>query len=558
MIETTSNWDNGLLLHSPTFPKTPAEYQLLIDANDPSGLDNLLMEHLEKAPQDIAFYLPAYRAFIRKQEINRASALLDLQVGSLRERHDLTTEISLLLAVLGFWPDCTYAREQLLGHLNAMYPDSLNGVLYTRYFKVLDNSSGVAAFRRLEQWLRYDEGRVVYVPSKGVARIKEANPKIGVVRLSLKNSEQMTLRIDEAERLALPLRNDHFLARTIIDLDTLKQLSGTDPGELLRLLFASIQREVTLNELREMLRAVVPDDQWNCWWAFARKDPRMIAGSGLKPKLEWNDSVAEGSAGLMATFMQVSPGEQLAMLKKHAARSEALSVEMVQVLANEAKVALASNPSLALEIVLTVAIAAQSNDISLPCTAEDLLEGTCADAVIAGIRDRCIRRKAMQIVAHSREDWPPLYGALLKTETDTATLKLLYESLHNGGHHDILGPVVEDSFLHPSGTPQLYLWLCNEIPKRPELQHYANRDFLHSLCGLLDDVSFKGHRSVLRKLFDPGHAVDRAIETLDALNSRSLLDTLLRARELEDYVKDSIRQKFFTLFPELHETKSEM
>ena len=67
------DWEKGLLLNHATLPKISAEYQPFLDAGDFSQLEDVLMEHLETAPEDIAWYFPAYRAFIRKQDENRAS-----------------------------------------------------------------------------------------------------------------------------------------------------------------------------------------------------------------------------------------------------------------------------------------------------------------------------------------------------------------------------------------------------------------------------------------------------------------------------------------------------
>ncbi len=553
----TYDWDNGLLLNTPVFPKIATEYQVLLDSGDFSKIEDLLMERIDTAPQDIPFCLPAYRAFLRKQETNRTYALLQLHIESLKAGQNLASEISLLQAVLGFWQECSYARDLLLHHLKTMYSDSPNFDQYTRYLKILEGATGIDGLRQLELWLRYDEGRAVYMPSKGVARVKETNPKLGVVRVILKSGEQMSLRIDEAQRLALSLPKNHFFARTINDTDELVRLAGDDPGNLLRMLFSSIKRDVPINELRDILSGVVPDPQWNAWWARARKDPRLIVGSGTKPKLSWNESISDGSASLMTRFIHASHYDKLEMFKKHAERSEALASEMVDMLVRDAASALASNPSLALEIALTLKESQHGGKREPPFISDDLLMHGDAAAIIAGIKDRLIRKKTIQIVAGVRDDWPYVYRALLQSETDTSLFKLIYETLHDKGKDDLLIPEIEQAFSDPASNPRFYLWLCKEMSDRPELQKHANWDFLRSLLGVLDDAAFKGHFTVLRKLFDPGGVVDRIVPTLDAATGKSLLDTLARDRVLEDYRKEDVRQRLFTLFPELHENKQQ-
>jgi transcription elongation factor GreA len=551
------DWDKGLLVGPPILPKVAVDYQLLLDSGDFSKLEDLLIGRLDGSPHDIPFYLPAYRAFIRKQDTNRASALLGLHVESLIARSDPASEISLLQAILEFWEECAFARDRLLVHLKAMYSDSPNFDLFVAYLKISEGTVEIEKLRQLEFWLRYDEGRVVFMPSKGVAQVKEANLKLGVVRIVLRNGEQLSLRIDEAKRLTQPLSSTHFLSRTITDAAELARIALDDPGELLRLLFSSIKRESALNELREMLGGIVPDAQWSAWWARARKDPRLIVGSGTKPKLHWNDSVSDGNADLMTKFLQASAYHKLEMFEKHAARSPTIAAEMARVLIGDSAKLLLSDPSLALEIALSLEDSPHGKGLEKPLNIDDLLNRDDAAKTVAGIKDRLIRKKAMLSVAQSRDDWPLIYLSLLSMETDTSLFKVIYETLRSKAQDGLLDPEVDRVLSDPSSLPRFYLWLSKEMAGRPELLQRANWDFLHTLLGVLDHPAFKGHYPALRKLFDPGEIADRVIETLDAAAGRSLLDALSRDRELEDYRKEDVRRKLFMHFPELHENKQQ-
>lgn len=549
------DWDKGLLVSPPILPKIEVDYQLLLDTGELSKLEDQLIGRLDGSPDDIPYYLPAYRAFIKKQDTNRASALLGLHVESLIARGDTANEIFLLQSILGFWAECEFALGRLLVHLKTMYSDSPNFDLFLTSLKISEGTGDIEKLRQLEFWLRYDEGRVVFMPSKGVARVKEANLKLGVIRIVLRNGEQLSLRIDEAKRLTQSLSSSHFLSRTITDVAGLAHIAMDDPGELLRLLFSSIKRESALNELREMLGGIIPDAQWSAWWSRARKDPHLIVGSGSKPNLHWNDSVSDGNADLRTKFLQASPYHKLEMFEKHAARSKDIAAEMARVLIGDSEKLLKSDPSLALEIALSLEDSPHSKALEKPVNVGDLLQRDDTGKTIAGIKDRLIRKKAMLSVAESRDDWPHVYLSLLSTETDTSLFKVIYETLRSKAQDELLDPEIDSTLSDPSRLPRFYLWLSKEMADRPELLKRANWDFLHTLLGVLDHPAFKGHYPALRKLFDPGEIADRVIETLDAPTARSLLDALSRDRELEDYRKEDVRRKLFMHFPELHENK---
>ncbi|MBN1575453.1 MAG: transposase, partial [Chitinispirillaceae bacterium] len=213
------NWENGLLLNPPTFSKIAVSYQAILNAGDFSKLEDVLMERLDAAPEDIAFYLPAYRAFIRKQDEKRASAFLGLHVESLMERHDLASEIILLQAILGFWQDGEYARDLLLGHLKTMYSDSSNFERYVKHLRILTTTTGADVLRLLELWLRYDEGRI---DRETVAMIKSWRH----TGFSVDNS----VRIASADHDGMQ-RLVEYIARCPFSLT--RMVSLTDDGKIL-------------------------------------------------------------------------------------------------------------------------------------------------------------------------------------------------------------------------------------------------------------------------------------------------------------------------------------
>ncbi len=549
------DWEKGILLNRQAYPKTTPEYQPLLDCGDLSKLEDFLMERIEETPHDIAFFLPAYRFFIRKNDSNRLSALLGLHIESLKSHRELGAEISLLQEILDLWGECRYARDLLIGHLKTMYNESPNFDLYSEHFAVTNGNTTLDKLRQFEVWLRYDEGRVIYIPSKGVAQVREANPKLSVVRIITKKGEQMSFRIEEAERMSVSLPNNHFLAQTLIDSERLRQIALNDPGELLRLLFESIKKQTTLGELREMLSGIITEEQWSSWWSRARKDSRLIIGTGTKPKISWINSAAEGDSGILSSFSEAGIRDKIEMIRKYSSRSESLAAEMARILTEEASRLVKSDPSTALEIILTIKDLPKCKDTAVPFTAEQLLSGTNVKEVISAVKDRLIRKNAVRIIAGAREDWPGIYGSLLKTETDAGVISLLYESLTGAGHKDIIDSEIRRTLSDPSGNPHFFLWLCKEMQSRSELHGYADRGFLLSLFRAIDHKAFRGRLAALRELFDPGSLVDRALETLDAPACSSMLDAITRVRELEDYRKESMRRKIFILFPELDEKK---
>ncbi|HUI93666.1 MAG TPA: GreA/GreB family elongation factor [Chitinivibrionales bacterium] len=552
-MSNTFNWDDGVLHQDKPFFKTTPPYQPLIDKSDFDGLEAALLEHLDASPQDTDYYLPAYRFFVKRKEADRASALLQLHIDGLREKSGDAEVAALLQAVLGIWPDCVIARNGLLAFLKAFYAASPHYEAFVKHIHAQENP-GTETLRLLEAWLRYDEGRPVYMPGKGAGRVKEVNLSLEVLRILFENGEQVSFKIDEAERLCRSLPQEHFLSRKLDSAAEFSKMAEADPGALLGLLFSSVKKNLSLAELREMLGGVVPDEKWAAWWARARKDRRLTVGSGAKPAVTWSDSSTDAEAAIAKQFETASPMEKLHLMQKHAGRSKELAATMLAGLVKDAQALKDSNPSLCLEIALSLDKGGQSALSFSP--QEVLLRGSAAD-IIAGIADRLTRKKAMALTAEVREDWPDIFARLMQNEQDGQALGFLYDSLRQKGNAEKCDKAVSQALSDPSTAPRFYAWLCREIPSRPELLGRANVEFLLGLLRVLDNKAFKGLHASLRRLFDPGEAADKAASTLDAAGATRVLDALNRDSGLEDYRKDRVREHVFAMHPHLHGEKKQ-
>jgi transcription elongation GreA/GreB family factor len=551
----TPFWESGLLLASQPSQKLQAPYQQLLDAAEFEKLENLLMERLDAVPGDIDFFIPAYRAFVKRLQSERALAVLQLHLDCLRDRGDLFAEIKLLSLVLEFWPDCGLARKGLLFHLRSLYAQSPSFDRLAKQFKVFDLGADLDTLRQFELWLRYDEGQAIYMPQKGLGRVKEVNFTLGVIRASFEGKEQISLKIDEAQRLMQSLSKDHFLSQKLGHPETLKAMAEADPGELLRLLFASVRRPLVLSELRDMLSGIIAEAAWSTWWGRARKDNRLMIGGGTKPQVSWSESAADAAVAIGARFIRSSPYEKMEMMQKHAGRSTDLAADMLQSIVKDANEALSSNPALALEIALTLEKIPLAKGLEFSFTPAGVLARVEAAEIISGVKDRLVRRKAVQLLAEARDDWPEVYVKLLRTETDAQSLAIMYGMLREKAGMGLLQQVLEHTFSDPPTAPRFYMWLCSELPKCAELKEYANWAFLQSLLRILDNSMFKGHHANLRKLFDLGEAVDYAVSTIDVECAGRLLEALAREGTLEDYRKERLRQEIYQRYPQLHEKK---
>ena len=81
--------------------------------------------------------------------------------------------------------------------------------------RILDAGEPQAAFRRFENWLRYEEGRVVYLATRGVGRVREINLTLDTIKVYFGLIGGLSFKPDEAARMLEPLPPGHFLIETV-------------------------------------------------------------------------------------------------------------------------------------------------------------------------------------------------------------------------------------------------------------------------------------------------------------------------------------------------------
>ncbi|MBD3322679.1 MAG: hypothetical protein GF350_16375 [Chitinivibrionales bacterium] len=173
---------------------------------------------------------------------------------------------------------------------------------------------------------------------------------------------------------------------------------------------------------------------------------------------------------------------------------------------------------------------------------------------MAEIKDRTLRKNAVSEIKKVRNDWVDIFSRLIRTESDNQILTVLYDSLHQAG---AIEPIILSVIADPESAQGFYLWICRHILSRAELEEKLDYTFAQKLIGTLNNSSFKSHHASLRKLFDPGALIDKAIRKFSRDDAKSFVSLLDRSGSLEAYRKDDLRNEIMRLFPDFNEEKKE-
>jgi transcription elongation GreA/GreB family factor len=556
----TDRWKTGVAfitdpcVEAAVAARLDPQVKLLFEKNAAGAVEELVLSRIDTTPGDLQLFIPILRHFTKNDKKDTAQTYYELLLEAYRKKNMETEEIALLRALLIIWPDALDTRKILLEHIRRLYSNTPNFNRLTAHCRILETGEPQAAFKRFENWLRYDEGRGVYLTTRGVGRVREINLPLDTIRVFFPLTRGLlSFKLDEAARMLEPLPPGHFLIKTLDMQAELQALAKSDGSELLRQLFAAVERPLPLSELREMLAAVVEPSQWSSWWTAVRKDRRLTVTRGNL--CTWSDSANDADITILGQFMAANTRERLDLAQKFAKRSSKLASAMAEELLKDAQRELTHDRGLSLELFLALEKLPDSGaGVERAAAVSGLLQQPEALDFVRRLSDRVMRKRALALIREHRKDWHALFSEFIRSESDAQSIALLYESLRE---YDpvFTDNLVGDAISSPANAPDFFIWLCRELTSRPELSRFANMNFLLLILRLLQNNTIKEQNANLRKLFDEDGTFHHLTRKLNTDQAKQLIGLLDRDSSLEDYRREKMFKDIRAWYPQTHEIK---
>ncbi len=436
--------------------------------------------------------------------------------------------------------------------LVAAYPEapSLNSLLGRfRFREAKDPADGLARLEKVEKWIPFEVGSCFVMPGRGAGRVVETNFALDAVRLDFEGAKGVSIPIGVAAKSLQPLPEGHFLREKLTDPAAVARAVADDPAGAVQRLVASFGRVVTLAELKESMKGLVPDAAWSSWWTAARKNPQVVVhGSGKNASVEWSTSAGAADATLLGKFEKAPLAERIDLFRKNQKRSPELAAAMARALADEAEKLEETNPARAFEIAVLVekipgvelALAVETRVLEKPL------------ALLPQLPDRTMREKALDLVVSRRPEEAPaiLHEWFFKEEDgrtiewmDRALLQLSAEA-RDRTHAKILSS--------PRAGPRAFIWYAQKAGEDEALRARLNAQILGRLLDAVSWDELGTLRTKVREMFDrTGLAAAWLVKQATLDEARAFLEALSRHNELEKIRRDGLVAAAEMRFPEL-------
>ncbi len=447
--------------------------------------------------------------------------------------------------------------EEVLG---AAYPDSpsLSALLGRFKFReAKEPAEGLARMERAEKWIPFETGRVFFMPGRGAGRIVETNFALDAVRIDFETAKGISIPIGSASRSLVPLPEGHFLHRKLTDFDALQAETRESPAEAVRQLLASFGKNLSLQELKEGLAGLVPEERWTSFWAAARKHPQVVVhGSGKSATIEWSQSAEAADEVFYSKFEKAhGPDGRLDFYRKNAKRDAALSERMAARLSDEANALRAGgDEARALEIAVALEKAPGARLAFRP---EELIPEQPLP-LLARLKDRIARERVLESVLQARgaEGARVLADWFLKEE-DGRTLDLIDRRLKES-HPELRESTFERLLRTPRSGPRAFVWFAQRAVDDDEFRARLSAAVLGRLLDALSWDELGAARNKLRECFDrTGLAASWLVKQATLEDAQHFLQALQRHNELEPHRRAALMGAAEMRFPELRKKVDE-
>jgi len=166
-----------------------------------------------------------------------------------------------------------------------------------------------------------------------------------------------------------------------------------------------------------------------------------------------------------------------------------------------------------------------------------------ASRTIAGINDKPLRERALNVVREHHPDWPKVYGEAFFLDQEPRILTSIMGALEEAGQTEIRDRLIDETLRYPRRHPHAFYWYVKRLNEDETLGDRANYALLFQILDALTHDEFSGVRARLKDLFEKGALAVRIVMGQDnEEQARKLVDTLDRYGALEEYRRDIVKQ----------------
>ncbi|MEO0108652.1 MAG: hypothetical protein ABIK62_05710, partial [candidate division WOR-3 bacterium] len=582
------------------------KFRHLINQRDFEGVESLWLE-LVGSESSIEPFREVFELLVKEGLRDQATTLLSILVSERKDSKDIGGALDGLKLLATLNPNERYLRRQMAELYQELHRDNPRINEYLNRSELTGHRPVDEAVSFLENCLKFQPGVRVLDSDQGVGQVLELDLLLDRLVVDFGQDRRTTFHIAAAFRHLVPLSSDHILSRKLDDLAGLQELARTDPLQLLKIELRSFGRPLRLREIKEHLRGIVAEANWETFWVrvtrLANSDPEICVNTRPERSYEWrfgvpsrpgkrdareNGADAESSARrpvrkgrspghasvrvgtslfpdaeLSQDTHGLSPGGSSAVFdlatSSQIDKSEPVASELgtgkVQEPAESGPGPVGSRSTMGQEATVDSgrAVLERSAEEQATCT-RDLREKADFIRSIGAASSLDELKAVLNQARETLPDWADVFRATFLGTKDKRVWFLVLKELTADAR--ALGELLKEVTTSFAKYPAQFLYLVANLARLGI--HLDARDVASRCIDLLASDQHRAYWGEAKaRIAEDDHILLRAaVQALDGREARQWLQGIGRAVGLESYQVDEIRRVFYSLHPELEESEA--
>ena len=532
--------------------------QQLVQQKKFEDVESLWMSQLDNDPSDVDGFLATAKSLRKAEQRTQSDTLLGLLADALKDRKKWTERLQVLKEIGRLSRHPATLRPQIEEALRKSYGERKSFARAFDFAKFSDPAANpVEKAEKVEQWMNYDEGECFFMSGRGAGVVTELNPELGICRLDFEKEKRVAVPLGAAGKFLTGLQQGHVLREKFTDQEGTRERAKKSPSDFFARILQSFGRPMMMGEVRDAVIGIVPEEKWSSWWTAARKNPQIVvSGTGAKATYSWNASAGDAEKTIRRDFERADVKTKLDLARKHSARSKELADFFASSLAADAGRLARTDAATAWQILAT--LESLPGTYTAPVDPNSLLTGAMASRVVAGINDKPLRERALELVRQSHPEWPKVYSEVFFLDDEPRLLTLIINALEKAGQTDVRDRLIDETLRYPRRHPRAFYWYVKRLADDESLASKATYPILLQILDAITSDEFSAVRARLKDMFDKGGLAVRIVMSQDnEEQARKLVDSLDRYGAVEEYRRDIVKQAALMKYPQLREPQVE-
>ncbi len=487
--------------------------QALAD-RDFERIENAWMDMMEKGDGQVSDFLAIAQELKKIQAGDRALMLLELLAGHYESGADPAPALEIYKHMINFTHDLTAIRARLIGLYRRLNPKSANLEEYVTLANLAEEENLARAIERMEEYLRYDVGRLFYFDRYGLGEVVEMHPQKREVVITFEKKERHFLDFDVAAGLLKPVNPGQFLYLKYKDPVAFQAMADQDPQGLIRSLLENFNELMAAGQIKAALTGPVSADEAARILDKAKKkleqDPNIRVTGRAQKTYQYVAAGIDRSSEALTAFNQARPRERFNLAEDFSRKNPEVFRQIAQALVKEANDAVKKDPGLALDIFLLCRD--QGVQTGFAFDLDGLFNSVRPQNLLAGLADLEHQKYIIGFIKEKNpQNWPKVLKELMLGLEEFPILNELEAQLR--GHPDMLTDVYQTIITLPSHYSKPFPWFLKKVADG-ELKQYVTPAYIPKIIGGLEFV--RSQKTVLKKFL--------GLEAFDALMKQATED----------------------------------